>query len=124
MKKYLIVFILILILFIIDIPEYVELNNLIIVDSIGISCNNEVNLYVKEIIPIRDDNGIEYDYKIYKSTGNNLDISYKNFVKNRNVFTKDIKKIYTNCNINDVSKYFNISKSKIHKSNNIIKELR
>ena len=46
------------------IPEYRELNNIKIIESIGYDCLND-KVYLKEIIPEKDDSGIEYKYKIH-----------------------------------------------------------
>ena len=58
MKKILIIILLIPTLFI-KIPEYVELNNLIIIDTIIIQEeNNHIKIYLKEIIPTKNNQGI------------------------------------------------------------------
>lgn len=73
MKKYLFyIFLFIPILFI-NIPEYVELNNIAVIDKITIKCiNNYYYITLREVIPIKDDNGIKYKYKYYKDNGNNI----------------------------------------------------
>lgn len=88
MKK---IFILFIILFtfslFIKLPKYKELNHLKIIDKITIKCDYYV---LREIIPIKDDGGIEYDYKYYK-------------VKkiNKNNFYIDKSKIIKDCNKKD-----------------------
>ena len=58
MNKLLIIFLLIPLLFI-NIPPYIELNNLAIIEEIGIKQNKEnYTLYLKEIIPIKEELGI------------------------------------------------------------------
>jgi len=66
MKKLLIIMLLIPTFFI-KIPDYVELNNLIIIDTIIVKEDkNHIKLYLKEIIPTKSDQGITYKYKYYK----------------------------------------------------------
>lgn len=82
----------------IDIPDYVELNNLVIVDDVYCKDNN---IYIKEIIPIKDDSGISYKYKKYKIKLNNKDNILKDIESNINkkVYfkNKNIIKNLTNC---------------------------
>lgn len=75
MKKYIFIIVLIILLLFIKIPSYRELNDLKIIKYIYV-CDNYY-YYLEEVIPIRDDNGIEYDKKIYKVKN----ISDKYFIK-------------------------------------------
>ena len=63
MKKYIFIIIILFLSLFLKIPKYIELNNLKIIKSI--SCD-EKYYYLEEIIPTRDDNGIEYHKKIHK----------------------------------------------------------
>ena len=67
--KRLLLFIIILVgAFIFKIPKYVELNNLAIIEGIGIEhLDNKYTIYLKEIIPKKKENGIIYEYKFYQS---------------------------------------------------------
>ena len=68
MKKIILIVFYTLSLFIIKIPKYIELNHLNIVQNIGISYSNSLyNIYIKEIIPVKDSNGINYKYKYYNA---------------------------------------------------------
>ena len=78
MNKLLIIFLLIPLLFI-NIPPYIELNNLAIIEEIGIKQNKEnYTLYLKEIIPIKEDNILkwvklnEYNGELYMSVQENV----------------------------------------------------
>ena len=67
MKKILLITIIILELLIIDIPNYVELNNLAIIEEITIiKTKDTYKIELKEIIPLKKDQGINYNYKYYK----------------------------------------------------------
>ena len=53
MKKTFIIILIIIIISLFSLPSYVELNNLIIVEGIGVKCNKDsYTIYLKEIIPI------------------------------------------------------------------------
>ena len=53
MKKYVLIIVIIIFMMIfIKVDDYVELNNLVLVDGIGVSCrDNSYVLFIKEIIP-------------------------------------------------------------------------
>lgn len=124
MKKFTlsIIIIILFLIFFIKIPKYRELNNLIIVDKIYITCNNNYTIYLREIIPIKEDNGITYEYKIYKGNNNNLSTALKNIKRtNKNIYLNKVKNITTNCN--NINKLFN-KKIKKKSLNKINKELR
>lgn len=74
MKKLIVMIILIIIFgFVIKIPEYHELNDLAIIQGIGVEYkNNSYVVYMKEVIPIRDDIGINYKYKYYEANATDL----------------------------------------------------
>ena len=77
MRKYLLFIIPIIILFLMPIPSYVELNHLIIVDEIHVICNDSYTLMIREIIPIRENNSIDYQYKEYQSSHKDLELAKK-----------------------------------------------
>ena len=74
MKKYILIIIILLLSLFMKVPSYRELNDLKIIESI--KCD-ENYYYLTEIIPNRDDNGIEYEKKIHKVKY----ISNKYFIK-------------------------------------------
>ena len=124
MKKYILITLLIITLFSIKIPKYVELNDLMIIDDIGIDCTDKYTLYFREIVPRRDDNGLEYNYKIHKTTSNNLNNAYEEMLKkNKKIYLKDINRIITNCKKDKISKFFNIKIDKIKHYDDIKKGL-
>ena len=88
MKKYLVLFLVIFIFsFFIKKDKYIELNDLKIIDRITIKCNK---IILREVIPIRDDNGIEYKYKYYKI--NNLNSINNNYYTKRAKIINKCKK--------------------------------
>lgn len=116
MKKILILISIVLVFSItFNIPKYRELNNIKIIESIGYDCLNN-NIYLKEIIPKKDDNGIEYKYKVYKIK-NNISDEY---------YLKSTKYIITNCdNTNTLISKYNLNPKYIYHTNkDIEKELR
>lgn len=111
MKKIILLIIILIPLLFIKIPKYKELNHLIIIEKIGFDCSNNT-IYLKEIIPLKDDNGIEYKYIIHKYNNN-----FNSLLKNDKYYlNKDV--LITNC-----SKYKNSSFKKIINVKNIKKEL-
>lgn len=116
MKRNIIIISLVIILSLFfKIPQYLELNNLKIIEGIGLDCYNKNNLYLKEIIPEKDDNGIEYKYQIYISS-NKI---------NNNYYLKNTKYIITNCdNTSSLIKKYNLKPKYIyHTQSDIKKEL-
>ncbi|MCI8460486.1 MAG: hypothetical protein HFE81_03740 [Bacilli bacterium] len=116
--------------FLIKIPTYVELNNLIIVEGIGVECNhNNYKLYLKEVIPTKDDTGITYKYRVYDSDDfNSIDKSYKKMENNsqKKIFYKDAKYVITNCTKSqEIIDYFKIDPNYIeHTKNDIETEIK
>ena len=74
MKKYIFIGIIIFISLFIKVNDYIELNDLKIIKNI--KCDDNY-YYLTEIIPVRGDNGIEYEKKMYKVKN----ISNKYFIK-------------------------------------------
>lgn len=106
MKKILIIILLIPTLFI-KIPEYVELNNLIIIDTIIIQEeNNHIKIYLKEIIPTKSNQGITYKYKYYQEEGNDIKNIISKIKKNTNkkIYLQKAKKLITNKKNTDIIK--------------------
>ena len=64
MKNTIILFIILFVFSLfVKLPKYKELNSLKIIDKVLIECNDIV---LREIIPNKDDNEIEYNYKYYR----------------------------------------------------------
>ena len=112
MKKIIIqVFMISIFLVLVPIPEYKELNHLILVNKIKIICtNNNINGTIFEIIPIKEDNGVKYKEKKYYTKGESLEelkINLENQTSDK-FYYKSIKKIKTNCNRKEIEKTFHI----------------
>jgi len=112
MKKIIIqVFMISIFLVLVPIPEYKELNHLILVNKIKIICtNNNINGTIFEIIPIKEDNGVKYKEKKYYTKGESLEELKINLEKqtNNKFYYKSIKIIKTNCNRKEIEKTFHI----------------
>lgn len=124
MNKLLIILLLIP-LFFINIPPYIELNNIAIIEEIGIKQNkNNYTLYLKEIIPIKEDNSIKYEYKYYESTSKNIKTCLKkiNNKTKKTIYLNKVKTIYTNKNIN-IKKELGIKPNSIKLTNKDIKSI-
>lgn len=100
MKKYLLILIIIFELVTIKIPEYVELNNIAIIEEVAvIKTADRYTVILKEVIPKKDDNGITYEYKFYEKTAPTVEKAY-NYIKNsakRKIYIERVKSLITNC---------------------------
>ena len=102
LKHGLVLILLLLPIFIFKIPKYVELNDLAIIQGVGYSCHdgNKI-LYLKEIIPIKGDAGLEYQYEYYQEQGekfNDLVQKIENHTKKK-IYLSKVKFVVTNCDI-------------------------
>ena len=75
MKKYLILlFIIIAISFLVKVPGYNDLNNIVVIDKIDIKCiGREYHVSLREVSPIKEDNSISYKYIYHNEVINGLD---------------------------------------------------
>lgn len=112
MRKIMLLLLILIPLLFIKIPKYKELNNLNIITDIGIDCKNNT-IYLKEIIPVKDDDGIEYKYKLHEYH------NYNKVLQNKKLYLNHVKKVVTNCSN---EKNFDQFNNTIYK-NNIKKEL-
>ena len=101
MKKYLILlFIIIIVSLFIRIPGYNDLNNIIVIDKINIKCiDGKYHISLREISPIKEDNGLSYKYKYHYEIINNLDdlnkLNQKKY--HNNLYYDKAKKHFNNC---------------------------
>ncbi len=98
-----------LLLSVCPIPKYVELNHLTLIHSMEVYCMDEqYKIILEEIIPKKENNGIEYEYKQYQNRGTDLlNIKRELEAKEKNPFYyNSIKKITTNCK--DIKKVLDI----------------
>lgn len=129
MKKVGIIILLISIVVFPKISPYVELNNLAIIESIGVSYKDEnYTIWLKEVIPIKDEQGINYEYEYYKGTGQSIDKAYKEiiFKTKKKLYLKRAKLLITNLkhsqNVIDDLKIK--PKNILHSTESIYKELK
>lgn len=129
MKKILIIIIVIILGIFIKIPEYEELNNLAIIGGVAVSYNDKnYTVYLKEIIPIKDEQGINYEYEYYKGEGKTIDNALKQIYKNskKKIYLKRCKFLVTNLKHSQkIIKELNINPDNIyHPTDNIYKFLK
>ncbi len=106
------------------IPKYTELNHLIIIDGIGIEKENNIyTIYLREIIPIKDNNSIKYEYKYYKEKDNDINkaINKINDKTNKKLYLDKIKFLVTNSND---YKSLKIKFKNIYKTNDVYQALK
>lgn len=107
--------------------KYVELNNLAIIEGIGVECDSNIKLYLQEVIPIKSDAGIKYQYKYLSSEANNIDNAFIKIKKNnkKTIYTNKVKYIVTNCKSSKkVRKYFKINNITIYHNKNVLAKLK
>lgn len=129
MKKILIIILIIIGAYLFKIPEYKELNNIAIIKGIAIEYDGyNYTIYLKEVIPIKNTQGIDYEYKYYIQQAASIEKAYKELSKN----TK--KKLYINkcqfliSNLNTTKEIIKTLKIKpktiYHDVNNIYEKLK
>lgn len=129
MKKILIIFFIILGAFLFKIPEYKELNNIAIIEGIAIEYDGtNYTVYLKEVIPVKSDKGIDYEYKYYKEKSHSVDKAYKEIVFNtkKKLYLKRCKFLISNLYKTDkIINYFDINPTTIYNNrNNIYEKLK
>ena len=127
MKKILLILIIVLELSIIKIPKYTELNDLAIIEEIFIEQNNhKYTIVLKEIIPKKADQGINYEYKYYQDTSTTINktinkISHKTKKK---LYLNKTKSLITNIKITDkITNDLNIKPATIIHTNNVLDKI-
>ncbi len=127
-KALIIIFLLLLPVIIFGNPKYVELNNLAIIRGIGVSCNEDINLYFQEIIPTKGDNGIKYQYEYYQSDSKNINDAFKKIQlkTKKKLYLSKVKFLVTDCTkSNQILKDLKLHDLKIyHVQNDVFKRLQ
>ena len=129
MKKTLIIILIVLGAVIFKIPEYRELNNIAIIEGIAIDYDGyNYTVYLKEVIPVKSDRGIDYEYKYYKEKSSSIEKAYKEIVSNtkKKLYLKRCKFLVSNLYTTDkVLTYFDIKPTTIyHSRDNIYDKLK
>lgn len=128
-KKLIIFSVFVIISLFLPIPSYVELNDLAIIYGVGVSCEQEeVNLYLKEVIPVKAEQGIEYQYHYYQSSGKDIQLSYEklNSKIKKKLYLNKAKFLVTNCKTTEsIINELRLKDVKIyHNNENILKEVK
>lgn len=127
MKKNIIIILLIFLTNIFFVPKYNELNNLAIIDNIGVSFKEDnYTIYLREIIPTKDNNKMHYEYKIYDVTTNNLDIALHllQTKTKKQLYLKKVKSLIINTESDKITSKLKIKPKVIYHTNNILKTLK
>ncbi|MBQ2909518.1 MAG: hypothetical protein IJE53_01790 [Bacilli bacterium] len=123
MKKILIILIIVLELSLIKIPKYTELNNLAIIEEIAIQKNNNYyTIILKEIIPKRKDQGINYEYEYYQETSTSITKAINKIKQKtkKKLYLQKAKSLITNItNSHEIIIELDINPSTIIHTNNI-----
>lgn len=128
-KKMIILFGFVLISLFLPIPSYVELNDLAIIYGMGVSCEEEeTHLYLKEVVPVKAEQGIDYQYHYYQGSAKKLDASFQKIDQKikKKLYLNKTKFLVTNCKTTDsILKEFHLKNIKIyHTTDNVLKELK
>lgn len=127
MKRILLIIIIVLELSLIKIPTYTELNNLAIIEEIAIEKkNNQYTVILKEIIPIKADQGINYEYKQYKESSTSITKALTKINKKtkKKLYLNKVKSLITNITTSDIIiEELNIKPSTIIHTNNVLDKI-
>ena len=128
MKKLFLILLITIELSLIKIPTYVELNNLAIIEEIAIEQkDNQYTIILKEIIPIKANEGINYKYKYYKETSLTIKKAY-NIISSKTkkkLYLNKTKSLITNISSSkDIINTLNISPKTIIHTKNIYEEIK
>lgn len=99
-KKIILIGVLLLFSLLLPLGEYVELNDLAIIRGVAVGCGEEeVQLYLKEVIPVKVEQGIKYQYDFYQATGKNITRSYQRITDKtkKKLYLRKIKFLVTDC---------------------------
>lgn len=128
MRKLIFLILILITILSIKIPPYIELNDLVIIETIIIEKdNNTYNIYLKEIIPKKDNNSIIYEYKYYDSKNHNITKAIESIQTkiNKKLYISKTKKLITNINNTDkIKKELGIKPNSIIHTQNIKKYLK
>ena len=128
MKKITLLILIIITLLSLKIPPYIELNDLVIIETIIIKKDNNIyNVYLKEIIPKKDNNSIIYEYKHYNSKNNNIIKAIESIQTktDKKIYISKTKTLITNIsNTDKLKKELNIKPNSIIHTKNIEKYLK
>lgn len=118
MKKILIIILILIGAYLFKVPEYRELNDIAIIEGIAVDYDgNNYKLYLREVIPIKGDQGIDYEYKYYEGVSSSLEDSYEEVLSNtkKKLYLKRCKFLVTNMySSDDIIDIFNIKPKTIY----------
>lgn len=128
MKKILTILLVLIIAYLLNIPPYIELNDLAIIETVAIEKqDNLYTLYLKEVIPTKNGHGINYEYKYYQETAVSIEKALENVKtsSNKKIYLTKTKKLITNIkNTETIKKELDIKPNSIIHTNNIEKKLK
>ena len=101
MKKFLLYIIGFLFLFFLPNPSYKELNQIHIIDQVTITCDSKYHVVLREVIPKKKDNSIEYLYQNHSYQDTELSVIKDKILKGNKYYLKGVKKISNDCHLSD-----------------------
>lgn len=129
MKKIIIIILVLLGAYLIKIPEYRELNEIAIIEGMAIDYDGDYyTVYLKEVIPIKSDQGIDYEYKYYHERATSMEKAYEEIISNtkKKLYLKRCKFLVSNIYTTDkIINYFEINPNAIyHDMDNVYEKLK
>ena len=107
--------------------DYVEINDLAIIKGVGVSYkNSSYTIYMKEIIPARSDDGIEYKYKIYEASADDLESALEKVADKtkKKLYYKRCKFLVTDVDNSDfINEMLEIKPKSIYHPSNDVKDV-
>ncbi|MBQ8131239.1 MAG: hypothetical protein IJ193_01970 [Bacilli bacterium] len=91
-----------------------ELNHLIIIDKVSIlSKNNTYFITLREIVPQRQDNGIDYSYHYYRYRVSDFE-EFKELIQKKRFYFSKVKSLTTNLNSDSIRSLLKIHPKTIY----------
>ena len=102
-KSIAVLFLLLLPILVFGNPSYVELNNLAIIRGVGVSCSDSFSLYLQELIPVKEDNGITYQYHYYQEKNRVFSKAFHSLRENadKKLYLSHVHYVVTDCKKSD-----------------------
>lgn len=118
MKKVIIILLVLLGASIFKVPEYRELNDIAIIEGVAVDYDGyNYRLYLREVIPIKGEQGIDYEYEYYEGVSSSVEEAYEEILSNtkKKLYLKRCKFLVTNMySSDDIISILNINPKTIY----------
>ena len=115
MKRVLFLFLFVLLLQYFFVPEYRELNNLVVIDKIRVLKKEEgYTISLREVVPKRENNGIQYSYEYYHYQVARLEDFYQDMRQKKRFYFRKVKSLSSNMNTDEFRYRLNLHPKTIY----------